>query len=140
MAAKRPTTALTRPEAMIRTSGARVASVSCGRGTCQECGFAYDLTAATQACDDIRGDVAELARLITTTERRTLARPNAPEEVTAGGREHAARRAPPPAGHTANSPQLRNGQSLIPQSVGPEPVMGRVSRRVVLASPHGRVA
>jgi DinB superfamily len=46
---------------------------------CQECGFAYDLSAATRAADEIRGGVAELARLLTTTERRTLARRNAPE-------------------------------------------------------------
>jgi hypothetical protein len=46
---------------------------------CDECGYAYDLTAATRAGDDIRVGVAELARLLITTERRTLARRTAPE-------------------------------------------------------------
>ncbi len=46
---------------------------------CDECGYAYDLTAATRAGDDIRLGVAELARLLITTERSTLARRTAPE-------------------------------------------------------------
>lgn len=46
---------------------------------CQECGFAYDLTAAARAGDEIRAGAAELARLLTATERHTLARRTAPE-------------------------------------------------------------
>ncbi|WP_085243981.1 DinB family protein [Mycobacterium paraense] len=46
---------------------------------CEECGYAYDLTAATRAGDEIRSAVAELARLLVTTERRALARRTAPE-------------------------------------------------------------
>jgi hypothetical protein len=45
---------------------------------CRECGFEYDLTAATRAGDDIRGGVAELARLLTTVEPATLARRTVP--------------------------------------------------------------
>ncbi|WP_082964712.1 DinB family protein [Mycobacterium sp. E796] len=45
---------------------------------CQECGFAYDLTAATRAGDEIRGGVAELVRLLATVEPATLARRTAP--------------------------------------------------------------
>jgi hypothetical protein len=46
---------------------------------CDECGCAYDLTAATRAGDDITDGVAEIARLLTTTDRQTLARRTAPE-------------------------------------------------------------
>jgi hypothetical protein len=46
---------------------------------CEECGYAYDLTAATRTGDDIRVGVSELAGLLTTAERRTLARRTAPE-------------------------------------------------------------
>ena len=46
---------------------------------CQECGYTYDLTAATRSGDEIRGGVAELARLLSTVEPATLARRTAPE-------------------------------------------------------------
>jgi hypothetical protein len=46
---------------------------------CEECGYAYDLTAARRAGDDIRVGVAELARLLSTTDPRTLARRTAPD-------------------------------------------------------------
>jgi DinB superfamily len=46
---------------------------------CDECGYAYDLTAATRAGDEILAGVAELARLLMTTDRPTLARRTAPE-------------------------------------------------------------
>jgi hypothetical protein len=46
---------------------------------CRECGYAYDLAAAPQAGEDIRLGVAELAGLLTTTERKTLAQRTAPE-------------------------------------------------------------
>ncbi|WP_197501472.1 hypothetical protein [Mycobacterium sp. 852002-51057_SCH5723018] len=46
---------------------------------CEECGYAYDLAAATRAGDDIRVGVAELAGLLTTTARTRLARRIAPE-------------------------------------------------------------
>lgn len=46
---------------------------------CEECGYAYDLTTATRAVDEIVAGAAELARLLTTTERRTLTRRTAPE-------------------------------------------------------------
>jgi hypothetical protein len=46
---------------------------------CEECGYAYDLTAATRAGNDIRRGVAELAELLTTTGRTTLAQRTAPE-------------------------------------------------------------
>jgi len=40
---------------------------------CEECGYAYDLAAATQAGHEIEVLVAELAELLTTTSPRTLA-------------------------------------------------------------------
>jgi DinB superfamily len=46
---------------------------------CEECGYAYDLSAATRAGDEIVAGAAELARLLATTERRTLARRTAPQ-------------------------------------------------------------
>ncbi len=46
---------------------------------CEECRYTYDLAAATRAGDDIRADVAELAGLLTTTDRATLARRTSPE-------------------------------------------------------------
>ncbi|WP_082973516.1 DinB family protein [Mycobacterium sp. E2327] len=46
---------------------------------CGECGFAYDLTAAARAGDEIRGGIAELARLLATVEPVTLARRTAPQ-------------------------------------------------------------
>lgn len=46
---------------------------------CEECGYAYDLAAATRAGDHIRVGVAELAGLLTTTGRRALARRTTPE-------------------------------------------------------------
>jgi hypothetical protein len=45
---------------------------------CEECGYGYDLTAATTAADDIRVGVAELAALLTVTEPRKLAQRTAP--------------------------------------------------------------
>jgi len=46
---------------------------------CEECGYAYDLAAATRAGADIRVGVAELVGLLTTTGRQTLAQRTAPE-------------------------------------------------------------
>jgi hypothetical protein len=46
---------------------------------CEECGYAYDLAAATRAGDDIRAGAAEVAGLLTTTPPATLARRSAPE-------------------------------------------------------------
>ncbi len=40
---------------------------------CRECGYSYDLDAATRSGDDIRVGVAELSRLMTTTARPALA-------------------------------------------------------------------
>lgn len=46
---------------------------------CEECGYAYDLAAATRVAHEIRAGVAELAELLTTTAPRTLAQRTAPE-------------------------------------------------------------
>ena len=46
---------------------------------CEECGYEYDLAAATRAGDDIRVGVAELARLLSTAGRDTLTQRTAPE-------------------------------------------------------------
>lgn len=46
---------------------------------CEECGYAYDLAAATQAGHDIQAGVTELAELLTTTAPRTLAQRTAPQ-------------------------------------------------------------
>lgn len=46
---------------------------------CAECGYTYNLAAASVAGDDIRAGAAELARLLTATGRTTLARRTAPE-------------------------------------------------------------
>jgi len=46
---------------------------------CEECGYDYDLAAATTAADDIRAGVAELAGLLTATAPRRLAQRTAPQ-------------------------------------------------------------
>lgn len=46
---------------------------------CEECGHTYDLAAANEAGDNIRAGAAELAQLLTATEKSTLAQRTAPE-------------------------------------------------------------
>lgn len=46
---------------------------------CEECGYAYDLAAATRAGHEIEVGVAELAELLATTSARTLAQRTAPQ-------------------------------------------------------------
>ncbi|MCV7351710.1 DinB family protein [Mycobacterium parmense] len=46
---------------------------------CEECGYAYDLAAATRAGQEISVGVAELAELLTVTPPRTLAQRTEPQ-------------------------------------------------------------
>jgi hypothetical protein len=46
---------------------------------CDECGYAYDLAAATQAGHRVEAGAAELAELLTTISPRTLAQRTQPQ-------------------------------------------------------------